>query len=264
MKGPGISDSAELEEIIPKAVNGDVIALNLLLLHEWLYRLLNRIADWGEHKYHVVHDKDGKDIQYVVVGVIREKITTLKNSRGISWRACLQSWCYSVAGHHCSNHLNRGRLSEDKYRESVKHEHTPYRRGGMDVIAPCSPTVSEEEEIEQEKLDDIRKSQIAQINQTIWRVYYSLTPEQATVVRLWAHDMTLEETASKTGIPRATVHRRLKASHKTFIKELGKLAEELTKTSEKKVDISEVLSGLMERRAGGLRELLAGILPAPA
>lgn len=268
MKGQGISDD-ELEQIIAKAaVKGSKKALKALLIHPWLYLLLNEVAEWAWRRYRVTHDEHGKDTQDVVYETIRDKITTLKNPHHVSWRACLRSFSYSVAKNHWLNYFERGRRSEVEYQGSFEYEHTEGKRDGRSMIAPCSTVLTEAEEREKEseekREESLRESQIARIDQVVWEVYESFTPEEKQILLLWSQGKTLKQIASEidgeTGNCIATVHRKLKRLEKRIIEELGKTVEELGKASGKNVGVEDILENLMKHRAGELRGLVASSL----
>ncbi|HWS86929.1 MAG TPA: sigma-70 family RNA polymerase sigma factor [Pyrinomonadaceae bacterium] len=259
MQGPEVEDAA-LERIISAAADGDEEALDELFRQEFLYVLLYMIADWAWRKYKVEHDRHGRDVQDVVGGTIRRKITTLKNPRRVSWRAVLKSWCYTVAKRHCLNVLRDERFA-DEYRDSVVHENTECKRGGRKIVTPCSTLRTE---AEQRRQESVTEGQIKKIDQTVREIFDSLTPEEKTIASQWSQNKTLQQIADETGSSVETVRRKLKKLQKTLVKELGTMAEEIGKASDTEVAVADVQENLLAHRAQDLRKLLAAGLYATA
>lgn len=254
-----------LETVIRDAARGDPEALKTLLNDLWLYAIFSQVARWAERKYQFSHDHEGHDIPHVLTETVREKITGLENTNNVSWRAVLRCWSHSVACHHILNDLNRGRRTEERYWDDLAYENTRCRWNHQDVPEPSGAEKLEEEWAEEEREEArqyaLRKSEAAQIKETVRRVSDSLTDEQKRYTRLWAVErMTYDKIAAEVGVSRSTVWRCLIPVFRMFVEELEELIEGFGQTEGKKVDAPKVLKHLTEHRSRELRQLIATCL----
>lgn len=261
MDGPGISDISDearkidgdaLDEVIRKSVEGDENALSILLYCEWLWNVLTRISNNAARQFRV----DADDLLDYVFDQLRRKIQSIKNPNGSKWRDCLAGFCRTTAHYRCIN-LMRPRRQDEAYRDSVVGERTGWRRHGQRIDEPCSTEKSPEEEVEQHEQDSIREGATPRISETVWRVFNSLKPEDATLILLWVDGKTLKQISDETRIPLSSVARRLAELQKVFFKEIIKVGvEEIGEAMAEETGVTQIPEHVKEHRAG-LRELIA-------
>jgi DNA-directed RNA polymerase specialized sigma24 family protein len=257
-----------LDDVIESAANGDEESLEIFMRDPWRHVIFNGIARWAERTYHFVNDEHGNELPEVLATMLRLKITSLENGRASSWRVALRGWSFSTGKYYILNYLNRGRHDEEKHRDMVIGENTHYKRNHISVFEPYEivklrEEIEEEQELvrEQERQESLWKSWAATVNSAVWRVFYSLTPEEQEIAKLWAvYGMTFEEIGVAMGFARATANRRYHAILALFVHEIVPMIEELQKIRGKQVPDDRVMVNLTEHRADNLRELIARCL----
>jgi DNA-directed RNA polymerase specialized sigma24 family protein len=259
---------AYLDDVIENAAGGDKRSLEAFMRDSWRYVIFNGIAGWAEHRYHFVNDQKGNELPEILAKILRLKITSLKNSGGKSWRAALRGWLFTAGKHYVLNYLNRDCHDEEKYRDTVIGENTHYKRNHISVSEPYEivklrEEIEEEQELarEQERQESLWGSRAAAVKGAVWRVFYSLTPEEQEILKLWAvYGMTFEEIGVAMEFARATANRRYHAILALYVRELVPIIEEIQKTRGKQTPDGKAMVNLTEHHADNLRELIAGCL----
>jgi len=238
------------EELIPEAVNGNQKALRLLLVSAWLIGLLDDVSSWASRRFHV----DAEDVWDFVFERVRRKIRTIKNPRNIPWPDYLTAWCYKVARRRGLNLLRHQGVKE-RHWDRVTHANTQSIRGGKRIAPLCSNAVSQEEEVEQHERDILEPK----IHKAVRKIIDALKPEDATIISLWSKRQTLKKISEATGIPLATVDKRLKKIWQTLFEEISKLVgENIGEEQAEEFEITELPSKKEYR--DGVRELILNSL----
>jgi DNA-directed RNA polymerase specialized sigma24 family protein len=246
-----------LDTLMPEVIKGDQEALDALMRSEWMLKLLSRIADWAEGKKKVEADERGTSIQEIVAARIREKLHTVKNPNNAPWDKTLTRWSYRVAARRCEDvRKKRTRLVEE-HRRAVEHESTQRKEHGVRIYEPSSPTPSPEEELERKEQAPLREKLGSTIHRTTLKARDAATREEKLILTHWLEHKTLQQIHELTGIPLATVHRKLKRIQKTIIAEVEKgITEEIGEARAEACGVAEVLEGVVKNR-DELRELIA-------
>jgi DNA-directed RNA polymerase specialized sigma24 family protein len=254
MADPAIN--LELETLMPEVIKRDQKALDALMRSEWMLRLLSRIADWSERRKKVEADERGTSIQEIVAARIREKLHTVKNPNNAPWDRTLTRWSYKVAARRCEDvRKKRTRLVEE-YRRAVEHESTQRIEHHVRIYEPPSPTPSPEEELERKEQAPLRAKLGSTIQRTTLKARDAAAPEEKLILTLWLEGKTLLKIHELTGIPLATVHRKLKRIQRAIVAEVGKgITEEIGEARAEECGVAEVMQEVVKDR-DELRELI--------
>lgn len=256
MDDPAIN-GVDPEALIPKARAGDKEALHQLLFCFWLIQLLEKVSGNTSRNYGV----DYEAVREFVFDKVRLDISKLNNPHNLPWCEALAGWCKGISINRARN-LRRHLGVEVRYGERVAHDNTINIRGRQRNAALCSPTISQEEEIERQE----RAALQAKMRETVRQVFRSLEPEDAMIISMWANKMKLREMAAATGKAISTVSNRQKdilkelfipALKEVAVKEIGKSKTEAVRIMRLFEDEKECRDGLRMLIANSLRGWLA-------
>jgi RNA polymerase sigma factor (sigma-70 family) len=250
-----INEAAAQEELIREAVEGQPTALELLLFSTWLTNLLQQIATWVTRQFHV----DGEEARDFVFDKLRTNIQNITNSGDNSWRDVVTRWCYAVARNYALNILRHLEV-EQRHRATVTHEHTQHIVHGTRIVEPCATTLTPQEELERQEQTRAEHAFRLKLRQALHPVVRSFTAEDVKILQLWAEGKKLREIATLTGIPLATVARRLKKLQKALYEEGQKMVDkELGPELAEELGVGPLLIALLTNRASVLSLLTDSI-----
>lgn len=209
----------DIEEICAKAIAGDEASLDQLMASVWLAKTLDEITARQGRQFEI----DRNEIRDRIYDKLRKKITTIENPKKRSLTKCIRAWCNKVGRRFCLNR-RRHREVEDRYVDRVTHENS---RGVLKstkgtVIALQSPSTNSPEIIRLQKEEDLLwANRRADLHSQVYDAVAKLPSEDLNIILLWAKQSTLKEIHQKTGIPIATVQRRLKKSQREILESIG-------------------------------------------
>jgi DNA-directed RNA polymerase specialized sigma24 family protein len=205
----------ELNQLIPKAINGDKDALAQLRSSKWLTRLLRKISLRMGDEFKVIP----REIEDALSDAVCDKIETIKKPN----KASMTAWCWTTARNFCLNKIRRGELDKEHREETIQARTIAgTRKTASNISQPLPITASNSPEkilLEKEAavlLEKLRTDLYLKVKQEL----ENLSPEDAKLLISWS-GKTLEQLKEETGIPISTLSNQLKGLQKEILKKIG-------------------------------------------
>jgi RNA polymerase sigma factor (sigma-70 family) len=198
-----------LEQLIKRAMEGDIEARTLLIEHPSTMHLIDQVSNWAYSKY----KQDPDEIKDFLLVKLFNSINTLKDP------SQLKKWCTMMASNYCLSQIRHSNV-EEKYQE-LKLAEQQGRFGkwhGKPLIPPHRASSPEEELLLKERgqqkdllIEELR----LHVREMLERLEQSFS--DSSLLEAWAEGKTLRQISEKTGIPMPTIARRLKKMQKVIV-----------------------------------------------
>lgn len=196
-----------LNPLIQEAVRGNEEALDSLIMHPEMSRILDDVSAWAEWMF-----RQPKDIvKQELLLKLWAKLDTIRDHNRLA------PWLYTIAKHYCLNEIQHERLETARHDKIMDQSREATRLGGKPLVQ-STPELTPEQvllQIEQEEEEDrVRRERLERLRKAI-------TPFPKWLVEGWSLGKTPKEMAQETGVPLSTIYRNLKNMQKAIIKEFG-------------------------------------------
>lgn len=198
------------EKLVRGAIDGDMEARALLLVHPDTTRILDKISARASATFHVEAD----EIKGILLDKLFNKIGSLKlpSLDGVSLVSQFEAWCYQVARHYCMNLLRHSSVAA-KHATQVTQMQSRFGKWRDVALPPHHAEPSPEDQL----LFKEKKLIAKEITKRLRRELQRTDQSSLKIWESWSRGKSLPEIARETDLPISSVNRKLKGIQKAIV-----------------------------------------------